>query len=61
MWHVKCSILPFVLSFWMIGQCFGAFSPVFGVIKTDSPLKTPSPTPPSGKIFFNIMGLFSYF
>ncbi|XP_050556945.1 uncharacterized protein LOC118280830 isoform X3 [Spodoptera frugiperda] len=49
MWQRKSCIMPIIVFLWLIGQCFGAFSPVFGVIKTESPLKTPSPTPPSAR------------
>lgn len=39
------------VTFWLTGYSFGAFSPVFGGIKTENPISIPSPTPPSGKIF----------
>lgn len=53
MWLKPSSILPLWVFLISVAKCLGVFSPAFGVVKTESPLPPPSPTPPSGKNLYN--------
>ncbi|KAI8431795.1 hypothetical protein MSG28_016215 [Choristoneura fumiferana] len=46
MWQRPSVVMPLLLSVWLFGLCLGAFSPSFGVIRTESPIPftTAAPT-----------------